>query len=524
MYRISIINNDIESIIHSPYVNDLKLAEGIIKQEINKIDYFNLSFHHNNPAYRKMHPFKTLIKVFNTKKNRYEFEGRVLGPDEDMDSSGLHTFAYDCEGELGYLHDSQQRHMEFRGTPKELMQALLSYHNGQVEEYKRFELGEMNVTNSTDNLYLYLSAEDDTFDAIKDKLVDNLGGELQIRKVNGIRYLDYLEQIGTSKNTEIRIAKNLDSITRTIDPTEIITRLTPLGERVESEDEESTDASEARLTIESVNNGIPYIDREDLIEEFGIQGGSMTWDDITLPENLLTRGQQWINNQKIALYQYKLSATDLFLIGLDPDSFDTGNDYPIYNPIMGIDERLRVIGKSINILKPENDGLTFGDKFKTLDDYQADANKSSRKVVNLERVVNSQSARIGNLLNQMDEVDDEMSNVLKTLADADVEGLPDAISALEQAISNLDDALDGIPIYNPATQTVDGLMSSDDKIKLDSLDNYAEATEVSSGLMSAEDKQKLNRIIVTGNVDLDDILTRLENLEEPEIPEDPEDP
>ena len=70
-------------------------------------------------------------------------------------------------------------------------------------------------------------------------------------------------------------------MTRDIDPSEIITRLTPpLGARIASEDENATDASEARLTIESVNSGLPYIDRPDLISVFGIQGGSETWDDI----------------------------------------------------------------------------------------------------------------------------------------------------------------------------------------------------------------------------------------------------
>src|SRR5699024_7298003 len=139
------------------------------------------------------------------------------------------------------------------------------------------------------------------------------------------------------------IAKNLRSMSQSVDPTEIITRLTPLGERIESEDEEATDASEARLTIEEVNNGIPYIDREDLISEFGIKGGSMTWDDITLPERLLTAGQNWIDSQKVARTQYEISALDLSLIGLDIDYFDVGNSHPVYNPVMGIDEKLRII-------------------------------------------------------------------------------------------------------------------------------------------------------------------------------------
>lgn len=105
MYKVTIENDGVKTVIHSPYVNDVKLTQGIIKKEINKIDSFNISFTLNNPAYGKIRPFKTLINVFNMKTHKYEFEGRVLGPTKDMDSSGVVVESYECEGELGYLHD-----------------------------------------------------------------------------------------------------------------------------------------------------------------------------------------------------------------------------------------------------------------------------------------------------------------------------------------------------------------------------------------------------------------------------------
>lgn len=469
MFQVEIINDGVETTIHSPYVDELKLNEGVIKREINNIDAFNLAFTLNNPAYGRMKPLKTLIKVFNLKKNLYEFEGRVLEPDEEMDSEGLHTFSYVCEGELGFLHDSQQRHLEFRGTPRQLLETIIAYHNLQVEEYKRFEVGEMNVTNNTDNQYVYLSAEQSTFDAIKDKLIDRLGGEIRIRKENGVRYLDYLERIGESKATEILIARNLRTISRSIDPTEIITRLTPLGTRIESEDEEATDASQARLTIESVNGGVPWIDNPTLIAEFGIQGKSIVWDDITDPNNLLNRGIEYITNQKTSLNQYKVSAADLFLIDLDPDSFDVGNDYPVINPVMGIDERLRVIGKLTNILQPENDSLTIGDKLKTLDEYQAESNKSSRKVVELENTVERQSIRVSELRKQLIEEAENLQQQIREIDTSDLPALEDALSNLIDSVDALTEAVDSIPIYEPVTETTDGLMIAADKLKLDKI-------------------------------------------------------
>lgn len=513
MYKVTIINDDVETTIHSSYVDGIKLETGTIKKEINKIDSFNMSFFLNNPAVNKLKPFKTIVNVLNTRTNRLEFEGRVLNPNNDMDDDGLHSYDYECEGELGYLHDSQQQHLEYRGTPKQLLTKILDYHNSQVEEYKRFLPGVVEVTTSTDDVYFYLSAEKSTFEEIDDKVLDRIGGELHIRKENGKRYLDVLERIGEKKSTEIRIAKNLRSISQSIDPTEIITRLTPLGERVESEDEGATDASEARLTIESVNNNKPYIDRPDLIAEFGIQGGSKTWDDITLASRLLSTAQKWINNQKVALYQYDISALDLFLIGLEIDDFYVGNSHDVINPIMNIDENLRIIGKTTDINNPQDASLKIGDKFKSLNEYQADANKSAVKIVDLENTVDRQSKTISTIRIEMNNVETNLSDLQQVVANTDLEELPGAIAALEQSIIDLNDALEGMPIYDVVTQTTNGLMSYIDKIKLDGLEKYDIATELKRGLMSSTDKAKLNKITVSKNINLDDILTRLETLE-----------
>ncbi|GAB6442172.1 MULTISPECIES: phage tail spike protein [Bacillus] len=457
MYKVSIINDGVETMIHSPNVDGLKLSSGAIKKEINLIDSFNFNFYMNSPGFNKIRPLRTLINVFNTKTGKYEFEGRVLGPSKNMDNSGLHSDSYVCEGELGYLHDSVQKHLEFRGTPYELFSQIIQYHNVQVEEYKRFEIGRVTVTNSTNNLYLYLSAEKDTFDTIKEKLLDNLGGELQIRKVNGVRFLDLLERIGEDRNTEIRIAKNLLSMSCDIDPTKIITRLTPLGARVKSDDEQATDASQARVTIKELTNGAEYIDDPALIKEFGIQGGSVTWDDVTVASNLLTKGREWLKNQKIAHVQYKISALDLFLLNLDIDSFEVGNSYPVKNPIMGIDESLRVVGKSLDINSPQGAGLTIGDKFKTLNQYQNDFNKSTQQIVDLQYTVSRQMSNISTLSISLSEAEEELKVIKESIENADLQGVTKSILDLEKTLKEITGKIISLPTSENFLELQSGL-------------------------------------------------------------------
>lgn len=471
MYRVTIYDgpDDTEgTIIHHQKTNDLKI-DGRFKSEINLIDSFNFTFHLNNPGYGKIKPLKTLIEVRNTKTGEFKFEGRVLGPSEDMDSEGMISTSYLCEGELGFLHDSVQRHREFRGRPHDLLKELLDYHNDQVEPYKRFTAGTMNFTNSTDNLYIYTSAERTTFEEIKDKLLERVGGELQIRKENGVRYLDLLERIGEDTATEIRIAKNLLNISREVDPTEIVTRLTPLGTRIESENEEATDASEARLTIESVNNGVPYIDRADLIEEFGIQGKSVVWDDVTIESNLLSTGINYLNTQKLVLNQYQLSALDLSLIDLDIHSFKVGNGYPTINPLMSLNETLRVIGKQTNINSPENSALTIGDKFKTLSQYQNEANQSAQRVHELQSIISRQSQTIGTLNTQVKLVNEVVDTIVIQFGEADLPGLNQSIANLNDVVDQLNIAIGAIPEYELATEDKDGLLYRLDKVKLNKI-------------------------------------------------------
>lgn len=504
MYKVTLYDNPNEQkgiVIHSPNVNDLKI-EGTIKKEINLIDSFNLTMYLNNPGYGQIKPFKSFIHVLNTKTNKIEFKGRVYGPAENMGTDGNVSVSYLCEGELSYLHDSQQRHLEFRGTTKEAFETIVSYHNTQVESYKHFRVGNIEVKDTNDYMYFYLSADKDTFDSLKEKLIDKLGGELQIRHENGVRYIDWLNRIGHDSNTEIRLAKNLKSFSRDVDPSEIVTRLTPLGERIESEDESATDASEERLTISNINNDLPYIDRPDLIALFGIQGGAQVWDDVTTEQRLMTNGQNWLNNQKEVLYQYQLEALDLSLIGLDIDSFKLGNTYPVKNPIMAIDERLRVIGTSVDINSPESSSLTIGDKIKTASEYQADAERTSQRVIELQSELSYERARANQIRTQLIQQTNEMREIVENIDTSELPVIRQGLQDINDLLGELQEDISSIPIYNLATSNNDGLMSMSDKQKLDTM-------------VIPDYTEQFNQI----NTQLADLTGRIETIEN-ETPEE----
>lgn len=523
MYKVTLINGDKETVIHHPNFNFLKVASGEILERVNVAKSFRFGILPFNPGYNSIHLLKTLVIVENIKTGKIEFDGRVLKPIETMTSEGHISKSYFCEDELGYLNDSCQRHGEYRNlTVRQFLEVIIENHNRDVagdDIDKTFVVGEVTITNSTDNVYRYLGY-DNTLETIFDKLIDRLGGEIRVRKENGVRYLDYLEEVSEVKSTEIRLAKNLKSIEKEVDPGQVITKLIPLGERVESEDEQAIDASQARLTIASVNNGKDYIEDKNAKSEFGIVTKSVTWDDITLPSNLLTRGQQFLHENNRVKVKHIIKALDLSVIKIDTDSFEVGNYHPVINPIMGINEVLRIVEKITNILKPSENQIVVGDLFKTASQYQTEANKSSQKVIELQNTVLRQSQSINSLKTELSSVDNAIDSINVILDENDIPALEQAVQDLNDAITNLNNAIEQIPDYGLATQSEDGLMSSQDKTKLDGLETYSLATETTDGLMSSVDKtqlaqviQKLDLILVENPIDLDNIIARIEALE-----------
>jgi len=526
MYRVKILNDGEEIIIHHPHFNDLKLSTGQIKQGINVAAGFTFSILPHNPGYNLLRPLKTLITVDNMKTGKTEFDGRILMPTESMSDSGAFTKSFVCESELAYLYDSCQRHGEYHNISiRDFLEVIVANHNKDIEDDeidKKFWVGNVTVTDTNDSLYRYLGYES-TLDTIHDKLINRLGGELVVRKENGIRYLDYLAIAGEVKSTEIRLAKNLKSVQKETDPSDIITKIIPLGQAIESEDGASTDASQARLTIESVNGGKDYIIDETSRQNFTIQAKSVTFDDITQPSNLLSAGMDYLKENNRVKVKYSVSALDLSLIDLDTDAFDTGNFYPLINPVMAINETLRVVEKTIDIINPNKNSLTIGDLFKTATQYQNEANKVQANVLELRNTVSRQTNKIGSISTELSLAKEELNTTkemlqltqerlenYESITDGDIATILESVSDLLEVTENLDSAIDNIPSYAVASTTTDGLMSKEDKTKLDDLQNYDIATTTANGLMSAADKSKLDLVTILESIDLGAMKEKLD--------------
>lgn len=372
MYIVTIKNNGIEREMHG---KRNKLSSGNIVQGINAIDSFTATILPSNPAFNELFEYKTLISIYNTNKNRNEFYGRLLYSNPSMDEDGKISKNIIFESYFGFLQDSEQTYVaEKNWAVRELLEHIIEVHNSQIEDYKKFYVGEVTVTDPNDNLYIGIQRKK-TFDTIKEKLIDKLGGEIRFRVEDDKIYIDYLIEIGETKTTSIALSKNMKSIQKEKDPSAYITRLIPLGSKL-------TNDTEDRLDITSVNGGKNYIDDEDGIKEYGLHVGSVEFDDVTEAKNLLAKGQQWlVNNNKVKI-KYAINALDLSLLELDIDDFKVGNYYPVINNLIGINDIARVIKKSINVCDEVKSTIEVGENFKTLQEIIIEKQRSENDIEN----------------------------------------------------------------------------------------------------------------------------------------------
>lgn len=370
MHTVTITNGTEKTTIHSDNLD--RISAGKVVKAVNAVDSFTFTIYPDNAGYDKLKPLTTSITVTDDNTGKDVFIGRVLKCPDSMDEQGLICKSVTCEGRLGWLYDSVQPYAEYKVVGiRTVLASFISKHNSQVGDDKHISVGQVTVT--AENNYTYSVNWISTMDAISEQLVGKFGGEIQLRDQDGKVYIDYLEHIGHGTDTKIELAVNLKTISREVDETSVITRLYPLGAKL-------TD-SEKRLTIGSVNGGKDYIEDSALVAKYGVISGTQTWDDVTQASILKTKATAFLKNANKAKTQYKITAVDLSTIDMNFEQFELGCWYRVVNPLMGIDEDLRIIGITINLDSPEQSELTFGDKFETMTGFMTAKTKSLQTAI-----------------------------------------------------------------------------------------------------------------------------------------------
>lgn len=286
------------------------------------------------------------------------FHGRLLNTEKDFYKRQKAV----CEGELAYLVDSIQRPYDYAGDLPGLFKQYINNHNEQVDEEKKFAIGEITVTDSNNYVHYSSAVYPNTLNEIKEKLINTHGGYLRTRISESKKYIDYVTKPGKTNSQVIEFGTNLLDITEYITAENVFTVLIPLGER----QKDSSGNETGRLTIAEVNDGKDYIESETGIKLFGRITKTHEWDDVTDANNLLKKGKVYLDDGISMSVSLKVKAVDLHLIDVNTEIISEGDEVRVVSPPHGIDTYFLCTKIEIDLLTPDNSVYEFGVSFSTL--------------------------------------------------------------------------------------------------------------------------------------------------------------
>lgn len=313
-----------------------------------------------NPLYNDIHNRKSMISVYRDKTEIFYGEVRTREKDRFKNQPIKVT------GALSFLADTILPQQEWHDmSPREMLDAWLQLHNNQVEDRKKIYIGVVTIHDSNDSLYRITDREN-TLEAIREKLVDRLGGYLRLRHEEDKLYLDWIniQEYGKYCEQPIQFGENLLDYSETMTADDVITALIPLGAAIEQETDENAsefERLEKNVDITSVNDGKDYIYSKEAVENFGWVWRTEKWDDVSVPANLLKKATEFLTSKQYESLVISLTAVDLSLFGQDYDSFDIG-DRVLCNAIpYGMKKVLPVMEMKIPLQQPDQAQLILGE-------------------------------------------------------------------------------------------------------------------------------------------------------------------
>lgn len=365
-------------------VEELIVTNPRVKVEVNTVGECSFTIYNNHPYYDTLKELKSVIEV--SDEIGVIFRGRITNNTLDFNNGKT----VDVEGAMAYFNDSIVRPYNFpddfiQGVddPVNVVEFFLKYlidnHNEQVQEFQRFKLG--TVTVSDPNNYITRSDSDykTTWEVIKSKLFESsLGGYLCIRYEQDGNYIDYLSEFELTNTQTIEFGKNLLDIKTEKDVSTTYSAIIPIGAEIEVETEE-TENVKYRLTVETVADGSITDDIVKLgdtlyskkaVEQYGwiyAPVSETIWDDVTITSNLISHGVAYLNGNATGyLNTIELSAIDLHFSDAEIQSFRIYRNVKVLSLPHSHDGVYPLTKLDIDLLNPQNTKIAVGKSQRSL--------------------------------------------------------------------------------------------------------------------------------------------------------------
>lgn len=373
-------------ILYDPREEDLIVDNAKCKLEVNTVGEASFTMYASHPYYSKLRKLRSVFEI--REDGQTIFRGRMTEDSRDFDNIKV----VDLEGAMAYFNDSIIRPFVFpddfesdsayknsSNVIEYFLNWLIQQHNSQVQEFQRFKLGRVTVSDPNNYLSRSSTGFPKTWEVLKTKLFDSgLGGYLCIRYEEDGNYIDYLADFELTNTQRIEYGENLLDISTESDATSIFTAIIPQGAKLNEIDKASDDDS--RLTIEGEKDGDVTEDivksgdtlySKSGVEEFGwiyANEKDSTWEDVTTSAMLQSRGVEAFSKSLKYTNTITITAVDLHMADEDIAAFRIYRYIVVNSRPHDHDGQYRLSKLDIDILQPQNTKITLGDTTQSMTD------------------------------------------------------------------------------------------------------------------------------------------------------------
>ena len=358
MYRIDYLVGSTAYSVYSPFESDRRIISGVYHRETNTIGSLTFSVLYNHPVYDMFKEYKGVIRLYWGTSLIYKF--RIIKLRRDF----CNTLTIQCEGLLGYLNDSIVKPYVFNVnhsvypahippsscSPVEFMAELVALHNSMVEAEQRFTFVDETDGAFGDILFTTeQTAYTKTWEELQSKIVQNIGGYIQMRHMGAENMLVFKAALTDSNTQTVRFRQNLKALELETAPRKYATAIYPISTY--------TDSNGARRTLKLT--GTEYIDKPLLTPIYGRIIECVQYEGINTEVKLREITRRDLNRYIDRGKPIKASATDMSAFDSSVPPLEVDRLTRIISEVNNVDVTVPLNAFDVDILDPRNSTYTF---------------------------------------------------------------------------------------------------------------------------------------------------------------------
>ena len=191
------------------------------------------------------------------------------------------------------------------------------------------------------------------------------------------------------------------------------------------------------MTIKDINNGLDYVQDDAAVALFGVIEKTVMFEDVTIAENLLKKGQEKLKEYINSTVSIELSAADLHNLDINIEAFRIGDNVRVISKPHGLDRYFLLSKLSLALDSVSSCRMTLGATFKTF----------TQKQIEAEKMLNANV--------QKNTEDVEILNKNVVTIENNVEKLDEDITKIDEDVQEINNSLIQVPDNYVKTSTFD---------------------------------------------------------------------